>query len=79
MEHNQQATELSGLIESLNRMNVADADWEAEFDDLVTLVKEHVSQEESEIFPAGQKEFGGQTDALREEYLRKKTAFLDQV
>jgi len=79
VEHNRQATELSGLIESINLINVADPAWEAMFDDLVKLVQDHVSQEESEIFPAGQKEFAGQTDALREEYLRKKAALLDQV
>jgi len=79
LEHNQEANHLSTLIELINETEPSDPGWEALFKDLVKLVQHHAGQEESEIFPAGQKEFGDQTGALNDEYVRRKRAFLDQV
>jgi len=79
VEHNTQASELAALIEIIDDTGLDDRQWTTRFDRLVKLVEKHVHQEESEIFPAGQRVFGGHTDALEKEYLQFKRTLLNQV
>jgi hypothetical protein len=72
--HDKQAATMTALIDALDKTATSEQTWGELFDELVKKVHEHVKDEEGTIFPAGQREFGGQTDALREEYLSRKLA-----
>ena len=78
-EHNEEANRLSSLIGRLEELDINDRGWPALFDQLVELVQHHVKEEESKIFPAGQKTFGGQADALNASYLAKKKEVMGQL
>lgn len=78
-EHNDQADSLEKLIEEVDAVAISGPRWQTLYEQLMQRVQEHVHDEEKRIFPAGQAEFGGQTDALREEYLRQKDIFQSQV
>jgi len=79
VEHNEEAHELASLIGRIEELAVNDKLWMPLFEELVELVQHHVKEEESTIFPAGQRTFGGQAEELREAYLEKKQALLVQL
>lgn len=56
--HDQEAAELERLIE---RIDMAAADWQTLFDQLVDTVVHHANEEENEIFPKAQEAIGDRT------------------
>jgi len=56
--HQQDADRLEAQIERLQQIPIASAEWGQQFDQLVTLVEQHVAEEESEIFPRAQEALG---------------------
>lgn len=79
VEHNQEAQQLASLIGRIEELEPNDRQWMSLFDELIELVQHHVKEEEGTIFPAGQRAFGGQTEALNESYLEKKKALMAQL
>jgi len=79
VHHNQEAQQLSSLIGRINELAIDDPMWPSMFDELVQLVQHHVTEEEGEIFPAGQRALGAdKVEELDEPYLAKKRAVMDQ-
>ncbi|HEY2736039.1 MAG TPA: hemerythrin domain-containing protein [Polyangiales bacterium] len=56
--HDREASELRETISRIDALALEDPMWAAQFDQLVDLVKHHVHDEESEIFPKAQKAIG---------------------
>jgi len=56
--HQQEAGELSSLIEQINRATPASDEWSRFFEQLVTMVEQHAEEEERDIFPKAQKVLG---------------------
>lgn len=75
-EHDGEGTHLEATIDRLHRMNVTDPAWGHAFEQLVKLVEHHVKEEEISWFPAGNRVFGAQAEALDAHYQRTKSAVL---
>ncbi len=60
-EHNEQAETLEKLIEQVDEVAISDPLWQPLYEKLVQRARARRTREA--IFPAGQAEFGGQTDA----------------
>lgn len=75
--HDEEAGDLERLI---GKIDAADGDWRAIFDQLVTAVMQHAEEEERNIFPKAQKVLGDkQVKALTDRYLETQKQLADAV
>jgi len=79
VEHDEEADQLSSQIGRLEELDLADPAWDPLFQQLVELVTHHVHEEESSIFPAGQRRLGRQLEGLEATYLEKKNSIIAQL
>jgi hypothetical protein len=76
--HQREADELEATIQAVDNAPYDTDVWGARFDHLVDLVKQHVAEEENEIFPAAQKVVGDRrARELDEDFLAAKQAVMD--
>jgi hypothetical protein len=78
-KHAQEASQLEKMLAQLTATPVRDPAWPSSFDALVDLVQNHVKEEETQFFPAGERAFGGQTKALQEQYETLKAQVMQQL
>lgn len=62
--HDAEAGQLSALIERIHAADMASDEWGQLFDQLISLVEQHVAEEEHDIFPKAQEAIGA--DRARE-------------
>ena len=75
-KHDREAGALRNQLELLNTTVYDDPSWMTQFDALVDLVQRHVSEEEHDFFPKGQKVLGDRSDELQKEFEEVKSATL---
>jgi hypothetical protein len=78
-KHDREASQLEKMLTQLTAMSVRDSAWATTFDALVDLVRNHVQEEESQFFPAGERVFGDRTRALQEQYETVKAQALKEL
>jgi iron-sulfur cluster repair protein YtfE (RIC family) len=78
-KHDQEASQLEKVIAELSALPVRSENWGTTFDALVELVQRHVTEEESLMFPAGQRVLSAQADALLTRYESAKTEAMKRV
>ncbi len=78
-QHNEEANRLASLIGRIEELDIDAPTWPVLFEQLVELVQHHVQEEESTIFPAGQKAFGERAEELNASYLAKKKEAFEQL
>ncbi|HUJ60016.1 MAG TPA: hemerythrin domain-containing protein [Kofleriaceae bacterium] len=59
--HDQEAKQLEALIARLDDLVIESPEWGAAFNELASLVVQHASEEEKQIFPKAQQELGEDT------------------
>lgn len=70
-DHDREAGELEQTIRMIDNVGIASEEGDKLFDQLVSLVKQHVSKEEGEIFPKSQEVLGeDRTNSLEARYLQ---------
>jgi len=75
-EHEQVAQ----LIEELDIRDIAEPDWDENFDELMQSVEDHVEDEENDLFPRAKQVLSGDDlDAIEERFLRAKQAELERL
>lgn len=73
--HDAEAGELSSLIERIDQTSPSSDEWSRFFEQLVTMVEDHVEEEEREIFPEAQKVIGAdRAEELAPRFLAAKRA-----
>jgi hemerythrin superfamily protein len=75
-KHDREAGQLEQMIGTVTATEYQDPAWESRFDALVDLVKRHVSEEENDFFPKGEKALGERTKSLELEFKEVKAAAL---
>jgi hemerythrin superfamily protein len=76
--HQREADELEATIQAVDNAPYDSDVWGTRFEHMVGLVKQHVAEEEGEIFPAAQKVVGAQrARELDEDFLAAKQAVLE--
>jgi iron-sulfur cluster repair protein YtfE (RIC family) len=78
-KHDQEASQLEKVIAELTALPVHSANWGTTFDALVELVQRHVTEEESLMFPAGQRVLSAQADAMLARYESVKSEAMKLV
>ncbi len=79
-QHDREAGELESQIQRIDALGFDSPNWEPEFNRLVELVKQHVDEEESSIFPKAQEVLG--KDRAREmepRFMAAKRAVMEQA
>jgi hemerythrin superfamily protein len=72
-QHDQEAADLEAAIKAVDKTDASSASWLQKLDTLITLVTNHVAEEEQQIFPVAEKVLGREkTAALDERFLAKK-------
>jgi hemerythrin superfamily protein len=67
-QHDREASQLEKVINELSAMPVQSDTWELTLSTMIDLVQRHVAEEENQIFPAGQRVLGKQSEALLARY-----------
>lgn len=75
-EHDSESPHLEAALARLQQLDAADPAWAHAFEQLVKVVEHHVKEEEISWFPAGNRVFGAQAEALDAHYQRTKSALL---
>src|SRR5262249_994124 len=78
-DHASDAAQLHDQLQQLSATAVDSSAWQGRFDRLVELVTQHVKEEESKYFPAGQKAFGDRADEMLKVYLDTKQRMLSEL
>jgi hemerythrin superfamily protein len=78
--HDEQAADLEELIERLDLIDLESAEWGVLFDELAARVSAHATDEETQIFPAGQKVLGdARAEDIDEKFRAAKAAIMKAV
>jgi hypothetical protein len=78
-QHEQEAGQLSALIDALHGLPFDDPSWQTRFTALVKTVQRHVMEEERDFFREGNRVFGSQNKALEEQFKQVKARARDQL
>lgn len=73
-------TAIEEMVEKLRVLEIESTEWDELFEEVVTEVREHVEQEENELFPLAEKLIDDeQAKHMEERYLHSKEQILRQV
>ena len=78
-EHDQDAESLEDAIDDLTSTATDSDQWQPALEQLITLVQEHVRDEEDEYFPIADRAFKDRSDEMLKRYEQTKTEAMRQL
>lgn len=79
-EHDMEAGELEATIDEIDNLDFTSNDWDVKVEELISLVKHHVDEEENKYFPTAQQVIGkDESKRIEERFLSAKKSFMTEL